>query len=348
MFGKPKEGASAPPAAATEQAPGALGSDAPSSGPRRVTPVDIQQKEFRLAFRGYNERDVDQFLDELTEEVARLHAENRRMREDLLSQGTVRLDSDGPAEANAILQRAREEAARLADEARAEAARIMEQARAGSEGMAAAIPPSQAAPAGHPAQPVMRAFLAREREFLQSLAGLIQGHAESVKEDIKRTRPQAPAGGGEGGAAAPTAGPPAWGSPDSAVSTSWPSERGDPATNRSGPRESEETQIWRPSFEDRPPGGAPEGQLTAHPAAAEPSVGTATAQDRSRWGGPSEPDDVIDLTETGSSSGSTEADGSTPAFPARSGSETGDPSVMEDEEDDQSDHSLRELFWGQD
>ena len=47
----------------------------------RITPVEIQQKEFRLAMRGYNERDVDRFLDELTEEVARLHAENKRLRE---------------------------------------------------------------------------------------------------------------------------------------------------------------------------------------------------------------------------------------------------------------------------
>ena len=70
MFGKPKEGATAPAAGATDQqAPGALGSDAPSSGPRKVTPVDIQQKEFRLAFRGYSEREVDQFLDDVTEVV---------------------------------------------------------------------------------------------------------------------------------------------------------------------------------------------------------------------------------------------------------------------------------------
>ena len=33
----------------------------------RLTPVDVQQKEFRLAVRGYNEREVDQFLDEVTE-----------------------------------------------------------------------------------------------------------------------------------------------------------------------------------------------------------------------------------------------------------------------------------------
>ena len=347
MFGKPKEGASAPAAASERQTPGALESDAPTSGPRKVTPVEIQQKEFRLAFRGYNERDVDQFLDELTEEVARLHAENRRMREELLSRGTVRLDSEGAVEANAVLQRARAEAARLADEARSEAARIIELARAGSGELAAAASPSQAAPVGQPSQPVMRAFLAREREFLQSLAGLIQGHAESVKEDIKRTRPPAPAGRGEGSSAAPTAEPSAWGSQASAVSTSWPSERGDPAPNRPGSRQSEETQIWRPSFEDRPAGGPPEGRLSADPAAAEPSVGMATAQDPPQWARRSEPDDVIDLTERGSSSGSTEEEGSAPGFPARSSLEAGDPSV-EDEEDDQSDHSLRELFWGQD
>ncbi len=30
---------------------------------RRITPMDIQQMEFRNAFRGYNEREVDEFLD---------------------------------------------------------------------------------------------------------------------------------------------------------------------------------------------------------------------------------------------------------------------------------------------
>ena len=37
---------------------------APASGTVRITPTDIQQVEFRLAFRGYNERDVDAFLDQ--------------------------------------------------------------------------------------------------------------------------------------------------------------------------------------------------------------------------------------------------------------------------------------------
>src|ERR671932_823663 len=61
----------------------AEGEPAPSPEGRstRITPIDIQQKEFRLAFRGYNEREVDEFLDQLTEEVARLHADNRRLQE---------------------------------------------------------------------------------------------------------------------------------------------------------------------------------------------------------------------------------------------------------------------------
>src|SRR2546428_787206 len=77
----------------------------------RITPVEIQQKEFGLAFRGYNERDVDQFLDEVTEEVARLYAENKRLREELEFARTSRLDLGGAEEADALPRQAREEAA---------------------------------------------------------------------------------------------------------------------------------------------------------------------------------------------------------------------------------------------
>ncbi len=55
-------------------------SPATTPEPRRLTPVDVQQKEFRLAMRGYNEREVDEFLDVVTEEMARLYAENMRLR----------------------------------------------------------------------------------------------------------------------------------------------------------------------------------------------------------------------------------------------------------------------------
>src|SRR5438094_9922667 len=87
--------------------------------PKRLTPVDIQQREFRLAVRGYNEREVDQFLDEVTEEIARLYAENKRLREDLdIARRSGRGDPE-PFDAESMVRSAREEAARILSEARA-------------------------------------------------------------------------------------------------------------------------------------------------------------------------------------------------------------------------------------
>ena len=49
---------------------------------KRLTPIDVQQKVFRRsAFRGYHEQDVDDFLDEMTEELALLLDEVRQLRE---------------------------------------------------------------------------------------------------------------------------------------------------------------------------------------------------------------------------------------------------------------------------
>lgn len=68
-----------------------------------VGPQDIQNKEFREAFRGYNEDDVDTFLDEVVEEFARLYQENQRMKIQMasLQQEVARLSKaaapQGPA-----------------------------------------------------------------------------------------------------------------------------------------------------------------------------------------------------------------------------------------------------------
>jgi len=140
---------------------------------KRITPVDIQQREFGLAFRGYNERDVDQFLDEVTEEVARLYAENKRLREGVEFTRTSRLNLGDAEEAEAILRRAREEASRLLAEARARAS---------------AVDPGAGVPAGRGTAAALAPFVAQEREFLQSLANLIQTHAEAVKDQIRQAR----------------------------------------------------------------------------------------------------------------------------------------------------------------
>lgn len=45
-----------------------------------LTPQEIVRKEFREAFRGYNQSDVDLFLDEVVEEFGRLFEENQRLK----------------------------------------------------------------------------------------------------------------------------------------------------------------------------------------------------------------------------------------------------------------------------
>ena len=46
----------------------------------QINPQEIQDREFREAFRGYNEDDVDTFLDEIAVEYSRLYQENQRMK----------------------------------------------------------------------------------------------------------------------------------------------------------------------------------------------------------------------------------------------------------------------------
>src|SRR3989304_2738748 len=42
----------------------------------KLTPLDIHHKEFRRAIRGYNEEEVDVFLDQVAEEFERVFKEN--------------------------------------------------------------------------------------------------------------------------------------------------------------------------------------------------------------------------------------------------------------------------------
>ncbi len=47
----------------------------------KLTPLDIHHKEFRRSIRGYNEEDVDVFLDQVAEEFERLFKENTELKE---------------------------------------------------------------------------------------------------------------------------------------------------------------------------------------------------------------------------------------------------------------------------
>ncbi len=146
--------------------------------PRVVTPSEIQQKEFRVSrMGGYRMRDVDEFLDELTGSVSSLVNENERLRRQASASpvvGAPDLD-DVSRQADEIIQRARDEAGRILAEARGSAAASGVRP-AGSEEDRAAV----------------QAFLEREREFLRSLAELVQGHAEAVKGMVREARRSSP------------------------------------------------------------------------------------------------------------------------------------------------------------
>jgi len=142
--------------------------EAPAAG-APISPADIQKQEFGVSrFGGYRMRDVDEFLDRLTASTEALLAENERLRAGGAPiMGTSDLDEVN-RQADEILQRAREQAARIVAEANA-----------------SATPPAGEGTADRPA---VDAFLHQERAFLQNLAGLVQGHAESVKAMARKTR----------------------------------------------------------------------------------------------------------------------------------------------------------------
>jgi DivIVA domain-containing protein len=174
---------------AEEQGPVAAGGDT------RIQPMDVQQVEFRLAFRGYNERDVDAFLDRITEDLSSYIEEN-----ELLRSGTgaaplaagVGVAEDARAEAEEIIAKAREDAATITRDAEVRAA-------------------VAGAPSGD-ARAAVAPFLNKEREFLQSLGSLVQGHAEEIKEMVlavrARTETAAAAAASVAPAEAPEVSPP--------------------------------------------------------------------------------------------------------------------------------------------
>ena len=166
--------------ATQEQSFGAPAPATASSASSILGPLDVQQKEFRVSrFGGYKMRDVDEFLDRITDSMSALTVENERLRKGAPPSivGTPDL-ADVSRQADEIIERARAEAARIVAEAKATGAQP-----AGGQPGAAASPQERAA---------VNAFLTREREFLQSLAGLVQEHAEQVR-GMAKTAKRAPA-----------------------------------------------------------------------------------------------------------------------------------------------------------
>lgn len=93
-----------------------------------LSPQDIVRKEFREALRGYNQADVDLFLDEVVEEVTRLTDENQKMKVRIaaLQQEVARLREGRPSSSPASGP-AKEEIERLETDVRKRVRRFLEE-----------------------------------------------------------------------------------------------------------------------------------------------------------------------------------------------------------------------------
>jgi DivIVA domain-containing protein len=155
----------------TDQEANTFGSPAASASASVLTPLDIQNKEFRVSrMGGYRMRDVDEFLDQITDSLGALIAENARLRE-------ARNAGGGGVVSGSEVADARREAERILAEAREKAAQI-------GSGAADVRPVTSADDAA-----AVQAFLRKERDFLRSLGSLVQGHAEEMKGMARDARP---------------------------------------------------------------------------------------------------------------------------------------------------------------
>jgi DivIVA domain-containing protein len=296
------------------EAPG-LEAQAGAADRTRMTPVDIQQKVFRLAFRGYNERDVDEFLDHITEDLAALHEENKRLREQVAEGGGGGGAAGADRQAEAIVRQAREHAARLVADA---------------EQRAAAIGATGAAVAGGPPA----SFLLQERHFLQQMASLIQGHAQRLKDEARRGRtPAEPAGPPE-----PSA-PPAGREPEPSPPSAAAGLVGGAAVG--GAVAAGATEEPEPEPEPEPPPAPPPAPEPVAEPAPPPDDTTAEWSPTDQEEPPRPP-----AQDAGDESG----DPLVTAWESAFRREPGEQSFADEppkREDQEGEPSLRELFWGE-
>jgi DivIVA domain-containing protein len=289
-----------------------------------LTPMDVQQKEFHVSrMGGYKMRDVDEFLDEITTSMSATVEENRRLREHLGSGAMIGAPDleEVSRQADEIIRRAREEAAQILRDAGTAAPGPMP---AGGTGDRAAI----------------SAFLLREREFLQSLAALVQGHAENVKTMAKDARAKAETPAPSPGPSNPLTPPP---SPPPAAPHEPPVPREAPAPPREpvAPHETPARESATPREPAPPaaPAPAPRETFAPPPAPTHASVPEPVAE----VAAPATPDPAP----------ATNVDRPTEAMEEPVRVEEPEPATVGRAEPDEAgeeegDRSLRELFWGED
>jgi cell division initiation protein len=279
----------------------------------RLTPLDVQQQQFRRSFRGYDEQEVDDFLDRVTEDVGAMLEEIETLKDQAGRALTTPVEgaSDAAEASRAvadITRRAREEADAIIRDAEARAAAILTASGAG----AGADP----ALGGAEQSNHLSRFVSRERGFLQELASLIQSHAEAIKQMVQEARGRTVAQEVRGQTAAP---PSPGAAPAAEVAT----------------REPERQAAARSVSFPPPPSFGPGRQQDLEPAVAEASgPGTPDAEEE-----PETPRRVIEVPD---------ADAAARVTIGASDDQDEDEAAARERKARERDSSLSELFWGED
>jgi len=154
-----------------------------------LTPLDIHNKEFRKTFRGYDEEDVDEFLDKVVKEYEKIFKENLELRESLAAKDSNIVQYKDLEE---TLQRTLVIAQQTADEMKHSAAResdvIIKEAQLKAEQLIAAAEEKAKSVLQNyeDIQRQVHVFKVKFRSFLQSQLDLI-GQNDDVRLDIENS-----------------------------------------------------------------------------------------------------------------------------------------------------------------
>ncbi|HOV78467.1 MAG TPA: DivIVA domain-containing protein [Bacillota bacterium] len=170
-----------------------------------LTPLDIQRKEFRKAFRGYSEEDVDSFLDRVIQDYENLLRENHELKEKLAladqQMGRYReieevlkntmiiaqknadeLRQNTEREIRVLMDQARIEAEQLSREAEQEATAVLQEAKRRSDEMisSAEARVKQMMEEYHRIQRDAQIFRMRFRSFIEAQIKLLDAEEEDM------------------------------------------------------------------------------------------------------------------------------------------------------------------------
>lgn len=82
----------------------------------KITPIDIQEKQFHISLRGYNPEEVDTFLDVITGELEILHKENNGLKRKLKKVELKKETREEPSEIRKIMENTLISAQKIAED----------------------------------------------------------------------------------------------------------------------------------------------------------------------------------------------------------------------------------------